>query len=1012
MLSVLVPVAVCAQALAPAPTATPPGQEEAVQLSPFEVSANTDRGYQPTAVLQGGRGRIDLADVAGQVAVFTKEFMEDIGATTADEAFLFSTSTQTYYDFVAGNDDNRPGTRATPTEATNSRGLGPLDRTRNFFRTSIEPDSYNTERLSLVSGANAVQFGLGGAAGTAESTSARANLSRNRQRMQLRTDSYGTQRGVLDVSQIIVKNRLAFRAIGLREDKEYFLRPGYEEGRRGFLTTTYQPFKNTTIRVEGEYFFRKDNRSATPMTRDNGYMPWLLNPLVYENRTATASTTGRPPAPRYTLIDGTVRNYSFSTKQNLFVWPQNSVPAFSGLQDVRNTVVISVGDNTGGATAQSFRPPGYPWNVNPMGFSRYAQRLSRNLQATVEQRFGRHTVLEVGGSWEAYRNQTSQLFAHNGFDMLVDINKYLPDGATLNPLYGRPFVESNNAPGQGNWSDYYFKQLRATLAHELDLTRNSGWVRYLGRHQVGLFASFDDTAEYFLGNNRFMIIGTPSFLSAVAKANPLHADRAFHMRYYLPPLGSTRDPFAYAIPAPIEYGDIMGVMTFKTPAGEAFQVTKFMNPVGFVGTAPRLSHLQRLSGAASTSSSFLRNHVVVNLGVRHDQVRNADFSGFQPMLTENPPTAANPAGSGLTAYRDFRQEAPPDVWTPYRKATRTNYGIIVRPPWFGRWLSFGYDYSRNASLNEVAIVRDVTGAEVEPAYGESFEYSVRLRLLNDRLVMKVNYFNALNRNTALGDGGLRQNLINFEQQLYRNDPAYPINPLLREENRPVPGDFRLPGDRNSKGLEVDLTFNPSNNWRVFWNLGRTDTETDDISTQPWWDYLAAKLPVWRNYKGNWATAVYEGGQTVQSAHDTMIDAAFDTVQASLGAVGSNAQTWRSSLVVTHLVTEGRLKGASASVNFRYRGPSIVGFANRTDDRGIVRADRDQPYKSDDFLLTGVMASYRFRGFGHTAWRVQANANNIFNTARLYLTRTFADGSPRSYGRQAGREFILSVEVEH
>ena len=62
--------------------------------------------------------------------------------------------------------------------------------------------------------------------------------------------------------------------------------------------------------------------------------------------------------------------------------------------------------------------------------------------------------------------------------------------------------------------------MEAPLAHDLDLTRSSGWARHLGRHQIGVFASFDDTAEYFLGNNRYMIIGTPSFLSAAAKANP------------------------------------------------------------------------------------------------------------------------------------------------------------------------------------------------------------------------------------------------------------------------------------------------------------------------------------------------------------------------------------------------------------------------------------------------------------------------------------------------------------
>jgi outer membrane receptor protein involved in Fe transport len=64
------------------------------------------------------------------------------------------------------------------------------------------------------------------------------------------------------------------------------------------------------------------------------------------------------------------------------------------------------------------------------------------------------------------------------------------------------------------------------------------------------------------------------------------------------------------------------------------------------------------------------------------------------------------------------------------------------------------------------------------------------------------------------------------------------------------------------------------------------------------------------------------------------------------------------------------------------------------------------------LLTGAMVNYRFRGPGATSWRLQLNVNNIFNTQRLYLTRTFNDGSPRNFGRQPGREFIFSVDLEH
>ncbi len=993
-------------------------RDEPVVLSPFQVGTETEHGYQSTAILQGGRGKIDLADVAGQVTVFTKDFLEDIGATTTDEAFLFSATTQTYYDNVNGNGDSRPGSRNIADDSGNSRGLGNLDKTRNYFRTTIDPDSYNTERFSLVNGANAVQFGLGGAAGTAESTSARASLTRNRQKIQTRTDNYGTERAVIDVSQILWPGKLALRAITLRENKEYFIRPGYDDSRRGFVTTTYQPFKNTTVRVEGEYVHRRDGRPTTTMARDNGYMFWrdsMLrgNPQVYLNRAATAATAGRPAAPSFLLSDGTNRPYSFSTKQNLFIFPQNSVPQFTGLQDVRNTVVFNIGDGAGQAVnTQTLVDPGMPWNTNAAGWSRYNFRRSRNVIATVEQRLGQNTFLEFGFCYEFYRNQTAQLFANNQYDVLVDINRFLPDGVTPNPLYGHPFIESNNQAGQGQWSDFSIYQYRTVITHELDFTHRESWLRHLGRHRLAAFASYDDSATYTLAQLRNLIVGKAPFLSAAAQANPLSAERALHMRYYLPVLGSTKDPQEYGIAAPTAYGDLMETMYFPLANGERFAVSAYENPVGDVGTAPSANHLQRGSLAASTSSQFLANHLVANIGVRYDRVRNSNFGAFQPIRTDGPITPQNPLGTGFRAYDEFRGKEPPSVWTPYRQATRVNYGFILRPPRFEKWLSFGYDYSRNASLNEVAVVHDVTGAEVEPAYGESHEYSVRLRLLDDRLNLKVNYFNSLNRNITLTDSGLRQNLIDFEQRLREIDPSYPINPLFREELNPVIADFRLPGDRNSKGIEIEATYNPTPNWRFFWNVGRTDTEIDDQSTQPWWDYLDNKLATWKAFKGNWSTAQYDATRSVEAAYNALIQSPVEDVRASLGNPGGNSQTWRSNLVATHSITQGRLKGATLGANFRYRGPSVVGFANTIDAKGKVRLDRAREYKSDGYVLTGLMGSYRFRGLANTLWRAQLNANNVFNTSRVFLTRTFADGTPRNFGRQAGREFILSLDVEH
>ncbi|MBL9189834.1 MAG: hypothetical protein JNK23_20300 [Opitutaceae bacterium] len=992
-----------------------PATTEPTVLSPFVIGADQDTGYRATATLQGGRGRIDLADLATQVSVFTKEFMEDLAVNNMEQAYLFSTNTATYYDTVASSSDNRTGAQA-PSDINNSRGLGALNKTRNFFRTTIEPDSYNTERLNLVSGSNAVQFGLGGSAGTSDSTGAQANLNRNRQLVKLTTDTYGSQRAVLDISQVIFRNKLALRAVGLRDNKEYFLQPGSEANHRAFVAATYRPFKHTLVKFEGEAVHRSDSRAGTVQTRESGYLSWLATqragtPLTYSNLANNAGTVGRPPAPSYTLPTGIVGNYSFDNNSLLWVWPQNSVPSFSYFQDVRNTVVAAA-PNLGGGASQSLIVEGYPWNVNPAGFSRYNKRHTERLMATIEQRLTSTTFVELGAATEKYRHTASHLMGDRPYDTLVDINRFMPDGRTPNPMYGRAFVENLNADqlgGTGNMSGQKTKQYRVTVAQEIDFTRKAGWLRHLGKHNLGFLANYEDVATYSLGTMKFLIIGQPSFLSAAAKADPLASERQFNMRFYLPPIGSTSDPHHYGIPSLTPYGDVHETLTFTTATGEKFQVTQKQNPVGFVGSVPSATHIQRGSLAGSTSSRFLRDRIVVNVGARYDRVRNSDFgsNAFVPILTTTTNTNR--------AYNDFTREIPPDNWRPYRSVTRINSGVIVRPPWVGDWLSFGIDHSKNASLEELAVVTDVNGVTVEPNYGESYEYSARLRLLEGKLHLKFNFFDALNRNINLNDG-LRAALLTFERQLALNDSAYPINPLFTQQAGLVAGNFRMTGERRSRGLDFEATYNPARNTRIFWNLGRTDTEIDDQASKPWYDYLAAKLPVWQAHGGGWATAPFNRAsptaQTVQAAYVSTIEGALDNLQASLGNPGGNSQTWRSSLVATQSITEGRLKGATVGVNFRYRGPNILGFANLVDAKGVTRLDKSKPYKTEAFILTGVMASYRFRSYGNTTSKLQLNGNNIFNTKRMVLSRVYSDGTPRNYGRQPGREFILSYEIEH
>ncbi len=142
-------------------------------LSPFEVKGSDDsKSYSATTTLAGNRLSTNLRDIGSAVTVVTSQFLKDTGAT--DNTSLLQRIGGTEVGGITGNyaapGGNSSSTLLTedtirPTEATRVRGLAPADNTRDFFVTDIPWDSYNTDRIDIQRGPNAILFGEGSPAG-------------------------------------------------------------------------------------------------------------------------------------------------------------------------------------------------------------------------------------------------------------------------------------------------------------------------------------------------------------------------------------------------------------------------------------------------------------------------------------------------------------------------------------------------------------------------------------------------------------------------------------------------------------------------------------------------------------------------------------------------------------------------------------------------------------------------------------------------------------------------------
>src|SRR6185295_5738507 len=237
--------------------------EEAVVLSPFEVNAELDTGYLAATAQSGTRLRTELKDIASSISVVTKDFMNDIGATDLNGLLIYTLGTEVngvggnFSDagVVAnpnGNEADYDGAFASAAPSTRVRGLTSADLSRDFFITSIPLDGYNTDRVEISRGPNAMLFGLGSPAGIINNSLITANLRRPRTTVELRTDKYGSFRTSLDHNQVLIKNKFALRLASVFDEQSYKVEEAWRRNKRAFLTATYRPYRDTTIRASAE----------------------------------------------------------------------------------------------------------------------------------------------------------------------------------------------------------------------------------------------------------------------------------------------------------------------------------------------------------------------------------------------------------------------------------------------------------------------------------------------------------------------------------------------------------------------------------------------------------------------------------------------------------------------------------------------------------------------------------------------------------------------------------------
>jgi len=926
---------------------------ETITLSPFQVDSSTDRGYAATNTLAGSRLNSRILDTPAAISVMTPELLSDIGAVNIDTAIGFGANTE-----VNKNDDNG-GYRI--------RGItSSVSRSRNLFLVSgdqikASSDLYNVDRVTTSRGPNAILYGNADPSGVIDVSTLKANLNRTQGRFEQQLDSYGSgKRESVDWNQVLIHGRLALRFDALYQDVNGFRSNSPQRDKNVYVTGTAVLVKTDHYTLTAAFDLEFD-KGAFNYARVNQFNEQFSFYQASGSPTLGAySATAKP-----TYLPGT-RALSASTYPIFIGGASVKLPtmnwANAGVSSSATLFDANINKSSTAANLAILNDSVFPLYTNLYGPNAgHEDNSARYRTISLTQKIGRDLYIEA--AFNDFSGHKWRPWSGGGFTtILMDPNGFLPNGQ-VNPNKGKYYIEKNLQP-----QDYHFidSTFRVGIAYELNLKRINRW---LGLHRFA--TSYDRRKTGRFIDNFTEVNLTPlaaaSAAAQVTAPNYLtNSQNAVYRRYYLDPAK-----------------DIVSADDISAPINENGVSSALMQV-----RAPTVTQNRSTSFSEAVQSFWLKDHLVTTVGLRQD---TADSYNVRAGSIQDSRGVYLPATSLLGS----------SPVAQYRVNTKS-LGVVAH-------LTSNISVFANKSDNFSPDVtrHNLFGEIIPPTVGNGKDYGLKFQFFDDKLSISVGRYQNSKENTVIvgtsvfGDDsfGAIWNALGVST----SDPRFPGQGFQ----------YNYTNSNESKGTELEITYNPTPNWRIRVVGDKNDTVFSSFA--PEYDaYYAKYLPIWSAANQNLIGSF--GSQTSVSIA-TSIQRIND--QQTL----NHAQLASAMLVTPYagnIITSYRFGKSSRLRNFfvgasqSYAAATIIGFPNlRTTDPtkpnyGLTISDTAHPYKGRDVYTTGLWAGYERTLTKHKIkWKIQLNVNNALDDQKpIPFHARPQDGAIDTAQLRAPRQFIL------
>ncbi len=1071
-----------AAASAPAQALPPPvggggandPKEETVLLAPFEVVAD-NKGYQAFNTLAGTRLNTKLEDLGASITVVTKQQMLDTAATDINDLFLYEANTEGTGNFTQFTSNRNGGVQdniqSDPQTANRIRGMGSAGTSGSGVNTAIGNfasnakiplDLYNIDSVEINRGPNSNIFGLGSSAGTVNLVPTQANPTRTISAFTLRLDSFGGHRESLDLNRPLITNKLALRVAAVDDTKGFTRKPSTERIRRGQISFLARPLSATTIKGRAERytnFARRPNyitpRDAVSEWQTSGQPSW--DPTT-QTVTTNGVRSGSFPAaqdanlpagllPGATNLSGRLSGWIENNTVQFFTVNQTANPITTGtptpLTNNSNLRYLESGSflirNKAGLYPLYIAPAIktkslYDWSkvnaIAPNHFldtaSTYTLEFEHNVLKSPRQ------LLAVRGGWFRQEfSRTANNFIDNTDTMLyVDVNEKLLDGRP-NPYFRRPYIQAVT-PLRGITPETSDTQ-SADLAYQLTPAKLPRWLAWIQQQRLGLHG---ETRRTDVTNFRDAetVFSKTGWASAIPGNNG--TARAAIQRFYV---GDAQGQNIDYSPSPID--NINGAQTlrwFNNLTGQWVDEAVNIADIAIVGTNRSRVEIRTLS--ATLQSYFFGDRLVTTYGWRRDRQRTRISNGnaFDPAV-------------GLVTNDALK------IWNPWLNqfGDTSTFGAVVKPT---RWLNLFYNQSD--SFTPAPALQTLFGDPLPNPSGSGKDYGFSFTALDGKLSAKINRFQAKELNSRGSEAGTLANRTFRLEGRLQNGANYgfallpwarnlAISRFAKQGATPTAAQLltataaimqqpewwvanlgdNIVGlntdgttDVTSRGYEIEVTYNPTRNWRIKFNASQQQAIDANIAPDvvKFWN---ARLPVWTTLKDDngqlWWTAVATTNlsQGVNNARDyylTQLLAPYQLAIANQGKPRTQVREWRWNALTNYTFSEGKLKGMGVGGAMRWQDKASIGFLGAAPESdGVVRSlDPKKPVWDRARFAVDFSAGYGFLLHrDKIRVRVQLNVRDALENGRLQKVAVNPDGSTFAYRIIDPRQFILSTSFD-